>query len=80
MSDSSLNDARVRFNWGFHDGTLEAARTADGDPCIRNMQNHQDSMYAIAYIMGVKFYKEAGFRPPNSDAAWNEYCAIVGLK
>ena len=56
---------RVRFNWGFHDGTAEAERAA-----VRDMEGHQDRAYAHGYVRGVLAWKNLGYRPETSDEAW----------
>lgn len=59
---------RVRFNWGFHDGTAEAERAA-----VRDMEGHQDRAYAHGYVRGVLAWKNLGYRPETSDEAWSAY-------
>lgn len=59
---------RVRFNWGFHDGTGEAERAA-----VRGMEDHQDRAYANGYVRGVLAWKNLGYRPETSDEAWSTY-------
>ncbi len=57
---------RIRFNWGFHDGTADEAegrRTPGG--------NHHDKVYFDGYRRGRRFQKE-GRSTLLSDAAWAE--------
>ena len=56
-NDSSFPD-RVRFNWGFHDGTAEAERAK-----VREMDQHPDRVYAAGYVRGVLAWKNLGYRP-----------------
>ena len=57
---------RVRFNWGFHDGSAEAERAS-----VRDMDQHPDKAYANGYVRGVLAWKNLGYRPESSDNAWN---------
>lgn len=59
---------RVRFNWGFHDGSAEAERAV-----VREMEDHQDRAYANGYVRGVLAWKNLGYRPETSDEAWSIY-------
>ncbi len=62
---------RVRFNWGFHDGTREAQNPkmslTDG---VRDMSTHFDRAYAAGYLAGVADFRATGERCESSDAAW----------
>lgn len=60
---------RIRFNWGFHDGTAEAERGS-----VRNVSSHFDKAYAAGYDAGVAAFRETGTRPESSDAAWANRC------
>lgn len=59
---------RVRFNWGFHDGSGEASRGH-----VRSVDGHFDPVYAAGYVAGVKVFQDTGARPELSDAAWRAY-------
>ena len=61
-------DDRVRFNWGFHDGTHDASR---GQATQQN--GHFDGVYAAAYRLGVASFDELKIRPETSDDAWRQY-------
>jgi hypothetical protein len=56
---------RIRFNWGFHDGTAEAQL---GN--VRDMSGHFDSVYAEGYRAGLAAFRATGTRPESSEAAW----------
>jgi hypothetical protein len=60
---------RVRFNWGFHDGT----HSASGAVPVRNMHKHPDDVYAAGYRAGIASFKALGYRAQTSDAAWSEF-------
>lgn len=62
---------RVRFNWGFHDGSRDGQEAK-----VRDMDTHYDKAYASGYVRGVLAWKNLGHRPENSDAAWLEYQSI----
>ena len=59
---------RVRFNWGFHDGTFDAERAK-----VRDVSEHFDEAYAAGYVRGVLDWKNTGKRAELSDAAWAAY-------
>ena len=61
---------RVRFNWGFHDGSRDAQ-----DARVRDMAGHYDPEYAAGYVRGVAAFEAEGQRPALSDAAWTAYQA-----
>lgn len=67
-SDRTMFPERVRFNWGFHDGTAEAERAK-----VRDMEGHQDRSYVHGYVRGVLAWKNQGYRPESSDDAWSMY-------
>ncbi len=67
-SDGTTFPDRVRFNWGFHDGTAEAERAK-----VRDMESNQDRSYAHGYVRGVLAWKNLGYRPESSDEAWSMY-------
>ncbi|PRD96816.1 hypothetical protein C6P88_02590 [Burkholderia contaminans] len=67
-SDGTTFPERVRFNWGFHDGTAEAERAK-----VRDMESHQDRAYVHGYVRGVLAWKNLGYRPESSDEAWSMY-------
>lgn len=60
---------RVRFNWGFHDGT----HSASGAVPVRNMHKHPDDVYAAGYRAGIASFEALGYRAQTSDAAWSEF-------
>ena len=51
---------RVRFNWGFHDGTLEATNGT-----TRDVSDHHDRFYADGYKEGVVCMRLRGNDPDN---------------
>jgi hypothetical protein len=59
---------RVRFNWAFHDGTLDAQSGR-----VRDVTNHYDPLYATAYRYGVDSFTELQARPETSDEAWAQH-------
>jgi hypothetical protein len=61
---------RIRFNWGFHDGTADAA--ANRRPLWDGKQ-HYDPVYAKGYEYGRNEYRMTGKRSPTSSDAWNAY-------
>jgi hypothetical protein len=64
---SLLDSPRVRFNWGFHDATAEAARGR-----VRDVSRHFDRTYAAGYAAGVRAMQGTTARPESSDSAWAE--------
>jgi hypothetical protein len=56
---------RVRFNWGFHDGTGDA----NGGK-VRDVRGHFDPVYADGYNRGVETFRTTGKRPETSEPAW----------
>jgi len=81
MPDASQSigqfDDRTRFNWGFHDGTLEASW---GDSRIRCVNHHADRSYAEGYKRGVAAYQATRIRPSTSDVAWAEFQTAIQTK
>jgi len=69
----SLDSPRRRFNWGFHDGT----RDASYDEPARDVSNHQDRLYAVAYLRGHQEFTLSGVRAESSDEAWQAFKADV---
>lgn len=70
-------EARVRFNWGYHDAQF-AAGTKAPDGAIRNREwatNHFDKAFGMGFISGMND-KDAGRYEGNSERAWNERIAI----
>ncbi len=63
---------RVRFNWGFHDGSYDHMRRH-----VRDVSQHFDAVYAAAYRAGQAACEAAGQRPETSDAAWAAYMAQI---
>jgi hypothetical protein len=59
---------RVRFNWAFHDGTLDAQSRR-----VRDVTNHYDPLYAKAYGYGVESFGRLQARAETSDEAWAQY-------
>ncbi|MGA5726558.1 hypothetical protein ACPCHQ_21740 [Ralstonia thomasii] len=70
MSQQPQFPDRVRFNWGFHDGTRDKH---DGQ--VRGVDTHYDRVYAAGYVRGVLDFHNTGFRAPTSDQAWASYQA-----
>lgn len=73
-----FND-RTRFNWGFHDATLDAAegwpdRTQIVDAKgLRRPLPADDAAYCEGYRRGLASYAKLGRREESSEAAWNEF-------
>lgn len=61
-------EPRVRFNWGFHDGTCDAQWSSE-----RDVSNHFDFVYAEGYRAGIKAFSDTGVRPESSDSAWEDW-------
>jgi hypothetical protein len=57
---------RVRFNWGYHDGALDARR---GKPNRWGTESHYDAAYSDGYAAGFA-RADAGEPAGNSDHAW----------
>lgn len=57
---------RVRFNYGYHDGTLAEQNKWP------NKLSHFDKWYFEGYKLGRRDYFEQGIRPETSDKAWEE--------
>lgn len=70
---------RVRFNWGFHDATLDAEegwpdRTAIVDGTgIRRPLPTDDAAYCEGYRRGQQSFAKLGRREESSEDAWNEF-------
>ncbi|MGT2457666.1 hypothetical protein ACU4GI_32710 [Cupriavidus basilensis] len=64
---------RVRFNWGFHDGTRDKE-----DGRVRDMDAHYDRTYADGYVRGVLDFHNTGERAASSDRAWESYQDTLG--
>lgn len=58
---------RVRFNSGYHDGTLAEEQN------WKNKLSHFDMVYFEGYKLGRRDRFELGFRPETSDKAWKEH-------
>ncbi|TBR71607.1 MAG: hypothetical protein EPN64_19290 [Burkholderiaceae bacterium] len=58
---------RVRFNWGFHDGTHDAER---GHVPEWRPEAHHDAVYVAGYFGGKDAYRRLGARPQTSDESW----------
>ena len=68
-------DDRIRFNWGFHDATLDMER---GWPnrlvnpkmfgTLRPMPD--DTAYKAGYAAGVESFRATGVRVESSEPAW----------
>lgn len=72
-----FND-RTRFNWGFHDATLDAEQgwpnrtlTAEGPAISRPLPN--DPAYCEGYRRGQQSFAKLGKRDETSEAAWVEF-------
>jgi hypothetical protein len=66
-SPVSQFEPQVRFNWGFHDGTLEASW---GKP--RRMK-HADIFYAAGYEAGYFEFKATKVRAESSEPTWQAF-------
>jgi hypothetical protein len=60
---STLDQPRIRFNWGFHDGA-EHRRNR-----VRNVSGHFDRIYAEGYRAGVSA-AASGENTESSASAW----------
>ena len=69
-SSSALESPRVRFNWGYHDGALEASWGK-----VRSMSRHFDKIYAQGYEFGVEDFHE-GKDTSNSNDAWKSRTSL----
>ncbi|MEX3917907.1 hypothetical protein AB4Y43_16945 [Paraburkholderia sp. BR10872] len=69
----SMDSTRVRFNWGFHDGTRDASH----DEPARDVSRHHDRLYAVAYLRGHQDFTLSGVRVDTSDDAWQAFTADV---
>lgn len=56
---------RARFNWAFHDGTLDAQNGR-----VRDVTNHYDPLYATAYRYGVDSFAKVQARVETSNEGW----------
>lgn len=61
---------RVRFNWGFHDGSADAERGRDPQ---WKPEAHHDPRYVAGYYFGRDAYRRHGARPESSDEGWAIY-------
>lgn len=61
---------RVRFNWGFHDGSADAERGRDPQ---WKPEAHHDAVYVAGYYGGRDAYRHHGVRPESSDEGWAIY-------
>lgn len=64
---STKFSARIRFNWGFHDGAY-----AEEINRARDLSGHFDTVYADGYRRGVDTVRMTGAHPESSEAAWRE--------
>ena len=71
---TDLDAPRIRFNWGFHDGTHDAVtdyqRKADTLDC-------QPQAYQAGYAAGQAEVKRTGTRPDDSGAAWKAFLSSL---
>ncbi len=64
---ANLEQPRIRFNWGYHDGANESKRDK-----TRDVTGHFDSWYATGYKLGVSDATALAYEG-NSDAAWEAF-------
>lgn len=73
----SLRSPRVRFNWGFHDGTgdaqLQRNRSTIPQGELFCLPEH-DPVYSQAYQIGQAEFARLGSRPEDSIQGWHLYC------
>jgi hypothetical protein len=62
---------RVRFNWGFHDGTLDAEQGWN-----RSVDGHFDAVYAAGFLEGRVSFRASGAREATSEHAWARYVTV----
>jgi hypothetical protein len=64
---NGLDAPRIQFNWGLHDGALDAVdnRTRTAGFCNEH--------YAAAYGISNAVAKSTGARPKSSEAFWQSY-------
>lgn len=75
MKAVSLDSPRVRFNWGFHDGTHDKSRKRNRTHITQGKLfclPQWDKAYCAGYAAGQACDISAG-RPDSSDAAWLTY-------
>lgn len=69
MSQSTpVFSERARFNWAFHDGTLDAQNGR-----VRDVADHYDQLYATAYRYGVDSFTKLQARAETSNEAWAQH-------
>ena len=67
---------RVRFNWGFHDGTWDAERGKPrrvvpfGEQSPDQVSMQWDRFYADGYAAGLESFADLGRRDRSSEGAW----------
>lgn len=66
--DTPVFSERARFNWAFHDGTLDAQNGR-----VRDVSKHYDPLYATAYRYGVASFGQLQARAETSDEAWAQH-------
>jgi hypothetical protein len=66
-------EPRVRFNWGFHNATLDGE-----DKRERSVEGHFDSFYAEGYRWGRASFAQMGKRVDSSEDAWQGF--VAGLE
>lgn len=82
-TEKSLDNPRVRYNWGFHDATFDVSKGFPNRMTLRPGQKDRLSRcgldnttplgraYAKGYAAGQKAMLHTTTRPQSSEAAWN---------
>lgn len=75
MTTKTLRPPRIRFNWGFHDGSADAERDKFQPGGILTPDRpHFDKLYEQGYRAGHESFRLNGKRAATSDAAWKVRC------
>ena len=84
-TESSLDNPRVRFNWGFHDATHDAEQNWTDRRTIKAGERDRTGRagldrttplgkaYAMGYDAGQKAMVNTKTRPDSSEPAWRAY-------
>lgn len=79
---NDLDDNRLRFNWGYHDGANDfKAHSERIDHADHNtiLDTHYDTVYARGYHIGYHI-AENGLYDGNSNAAWLDAINVGDVK
>jgi len=67
LQGTEVFEDRVRFKWGFHDGTLHAEQN------WTRQAPSTDLLYEAGFAAGRESYNTCGRRDSTSDLAWDQY-------